>query len=641
MDITLEKKNEKSKSRMLIISLAIIVLVVFSLSLQIMFSLLQNEKIYKGVYVDGINAGGLLPQELGDRLETRYKNEYNNVKVTISSEEYEKKYYLKDFDFSYDIDNTIDKAYSVGREGNIFKRLFEVINISFNEREISCEIGYNINKVNDIVDSFYNNIYIPAEDPGFKIDNDFVLITSGHHGKSINKEQLKNEIVSFINERKTSHINISMNITQKASINIDSLFSKINSEPVNASTKIENGQLIIVPHKNGINIDKELLKDAVINLNDTEDKVEKVKLSQTIPEITESKIKANLFKDTLASFKTYYSTDGQINIDRTENLRLAAEKINGKILTPGDIFSFNGTVGERTIANGYKNAHVFEGGKIIEGLGGGICQVSSTLYNAALKANLSIVERVNHMFTVSYAQYGLDATVSYGVIDFKFKNSTKWPLKIESYMTNNNELIFTLRGTNDNVGLSVELLPQVIKTNPFKTVYIDDPNLNGYVVDTYKIVKQDGKEISRTKITSSVYTSLEKRVSRGTKKVPIVQSQQPAENEDNTPLTENPVSTDNETSTGSNSSNHGDNGTDTSTNGTAGDIDIIDSTTDTIDTTDSTTGTTDTTTDTTDNDAGGDSNTSNNLDTNPNTINNSNDINIDGNGTEGNDNLSN
>ena len=550
MDVSLEKKNAKPKYKILIISLAVIVFLTFIISLQIIFSVLQNKKIYKGVYADGINAGGLLPEELHDRLETKYKNEYKDAKLTISSQEIKEKFLLQDFDFLCDIDNTINEAYSIGREGNIIQRLMKVINTSFNEVEITSEIMYDSDKIDNIVNYFYSNIYIPLEEPDFKIDKDFALISSGHNGKSIDKEKLRNEILDFINKRKSKNVDIQINITKKSYIDIDTLFNKINSKPVNAYTKVENGQLVIIPHKNGINVDKESLEIAVDKLNRNEDKIEKVKLNLIIPKITEYEINKNLFKDVLSSYRTYYSTDGQINIDRTENIRLASKKINGKILAPGDIFSFNETVGERSEANGYKNAYIFVAGKIVEGLGGGICQVSSTLYNSVLLANLNIVERSNHIFTVSYVKNGLDATVSYGTIDFKFKNSTNWPIKIETYMTKNNELVFSLLGTKENKGLSVELLPQVIKTNPFKTIYIDDPSLpegttvvrqnglNGYVVDTYKIIKQDGKEINRTKITTSVYTPLEKRVSRGTKKTKGSQIQQPEINKNSSTIPE-------------------------------------------------------------------------------------------------------
>ncbi len=122
----------------------------------------------------------------------------------------------------------------------------------------------------------------------------------------------------------------------------------------------------------------------------------------------------------LGSFTTKY--DGT-NTARTTNLKLAASKINETILSPGEEFSYNAIVGERTIAAGYKEAKVYSNGQVVDGLGGGICQISTTLFNAALYANLEITEIHNHQFVPSYVGAGRDATVVYGSKDFKFKNS--------------------------------------------------------------------------------------------------------------------------------------------------------------------------------------------------------------------------
>lgn len=143
---------------------------------------------------------------------------------------------------------------------------------------------------------------------------------------------------------------------------------------------------------------------------------------------------------------------------------------------------------------------------------------------------LDILERHNHSFVVSYIPIGMDAAVAYQSIDFKFRNSSNWPIKISGRMTDLNELIFTILGTDENSGRSIEFYTQVINTKNYNTVYIDDPSLpegknvviqegiNGYTVDTYKIVKQDGNEISRYKLNTSVYIPLNKEVLRGTKK---------------------------------------------------------------------------------------------------------------------------
>lgn len=133
------------------------------------------------------------------------------------------------------------------------------------------------------------------------------------------------------------------------------------------------------------------------------------------------------FSKTLASYTTNFDAS---NTNRSTNVRLATKAINGKIVKPGKTFSFNGTVGERTAAAGYKPAIIFVGGKQENGLGGGVCQVSSTLFNAVLMSNLKIAERHYHSAKISYVPLGRDATVAYGSKDFKFTNNLNTPIKI-------------------------------------------------------------------------------------------------------------------------------------------------------------------------------------------------------------------
>lgn len=133
--------------------------------------------------------------------------------------------------------------------------------------------------------------------------------------------------------------------------------------------------------------------------------------------------------------------------DRVKNINLAITKVSGYILPPGEIFSFNSVVGKRTTRKGYKKAKVLIDGEIEEGVGGGICQLSSTLYNAAEKAALEIVERHPHGTKVSYVPEGHDATVSYGTLDFKFKNTKNYPIEIKAEIKNNKVYVSILKGS--------------------------------------------------------------------------------------------------------------------------------------------------------------------------------------------------
>ena len=196
------------------------------------------------------------------------------------------------------------------------------------------------------------------------------------------------------------------------------------------------------------------------------------------------------FPDLLSDFSTRYAAS---NRNRTTNLIIASNKINGTVLMPGEIFSYNKIVGERTIAAGYKEAPIYVEGKVQDGLGGGICQIATTLYNAALFANLEIVERSNHQFVPSYANASRDATVVYGAIDFKFKNNREYPIKIVCSVTNGiaNFKIFGLKTEND---YNVQITSRVTGSTA-----------NAIYSEAYKTLSQNGNIISTERISRDTY----------------------------------------------------------------------------------------------------------------------------------------
>ena len=191
------------------------------------------------------------------------------------------------------------------------------------------------------------------------------------------------------------------------------------------------------------------------------------------------------FPDLLASYSTKYAAS---NKNRTTNLRLAAGKIDGTVLLPGETFSYNNVVGERTISAGYKDAAIYQNGQVVDGLGGGICQISTTLFNAVLFSNLEIVELHNHQFVPSYATAGRDATVVYGVKDFKFKNSRNYAIKINCSVSNG-VASFQIWGFKQDPEYEVNVSASVTsRTSSYiKSVTYRTLSLNGAVVKTEKI----------------------------------------------------------------------------------------------------------------------------------------------------------
>lgn len=186
------------------------------------------------------------------------------------------------------------------------------------------------------------------------------------------------------------------------------------------------------------------------------------------------------------------------------------------MLLPGEVFSYNKTVGKRTVEEGYKDAKIYADGGVVDGLAGGICQISSTLYNAVLLANLEIVERRNHSFTTSYVAAGRDATVVWGAIDFQFKNSRNYPIKIEASVKNG-VAEFKIHGMQEQQEYEISIIPKTTASIPYSTTQIPDPTLApgqqipvqaghlGYKVTTYIVKKLNGVEVSRELLSNDTY----------------------------------------------------------------------------------------------------------------------------------------
>lgn len=234
------------------------------------------------------------------------------------------------------------------------------------------------------------------------------------------------------------------------------------------------------------------------------------------PEVTTEDMNALLFRDKLST----YTATSSSNYNRDINLDLACKAINGVVLKPGEVFSYNDTLGERTPEKGYRPGASYSGGETEITYGGGICQVSSSLYYCVMHADLEVVLREEHGYVSSYVPIGMDATVSWGAVDFQFRNNMDYPIKIEA-SANRGSVTVSIYGTDDR-DYYVEMEYAVTGTEPYKTTYKDYPADNtegykdgeeivspytGYTAVTYRCkYKKDTKElISKDFEAKSVY----------------------------------------------------------------------------------------------------------------------------------------
>jgi len=531
MNLEIQKRlYTLTPKRVLVISLLTFILLMLAITSQIVYSVLSYDRIYRGVFVNDKPAGALTTSELKDTLNQSYQDNIKTTTVYLKGNGLSESINFSDINVAYDIDGITNKAYSIGRTGNLFTRIQEIYSTRKNGVKLDLTPSFDKAKLESIISSIYNKTLINVKEADLLIQDNKVTIRSGHHGESIDKNAILKEVENLIKDCKSGTINVSIINTPPSKINVEDFYKQIIRDPVDASTKVENNVVSVVPHIMGRDIDKSVLASIAAELEKTENTENILPVIFSKPKLLTEDVKAMLFKDTLATMYTQFYTATPNDANRGENIKLAVSKINGKILAPGEVFSFNDVVGPRTDAQGYKIAHVYSDGKIVDDVGGGICQVSTTLYNAVLFSDLDVQERTNHMFTVGYVPFGRDAAVSYGSVDFKFKNSSKWPIRIEGWVTSDNKIYFSLRGTSETPGKTIEVNPIIVKTLDVPVKYIDDPNIPegqteviqegmpGYVVDTYKIVKNGGKVVSETKIHTSVYNPLAKEIKRGVKK---------------------------------------------------------------------------------------------------------------------------
>ncbi|MGB7606219.1 MAG: VanW family protein [Lutisporaceae bacterium] len=268
--------------------------------------------------------------------------------------------------------------------------------------------------------------------------------------------------------------------------------SKLNP-PKDAKYTYNNGKIEIIKEENGYMFDKE----ALYNELRADKRHSSVRLKTTLvaPKITAEQLGKQGVREKISSYMTKF--DGG-NLPRSSNIRLAASIIEGTVLAPGDTFSFNEAVGQRTTERGFKEAGVYINGKVDTGIGGGICQVSTTLYNAVLLADLQVLERYNHSLTVPYVPLSRDAAVSWGVQDLKFINNTDYHIYIHANTTKNS-IIFDLFSTKSNK--KVELISTTISKINAPIIYKEDE-----VLEVGKqIVEESGHHGFESQLTKKVY----------------------------------------------------------------------------------------------------------------------------------------
>jgi len=529
----------------IVIILMIVIIGAAALVISLGFYVESLEEMFPNVWVEGIEVSGLTFDEMRLKLINEgYETNADGILVTINfPDETSFSFSGEDVGLSRSADEAARAAYTFGRTGTFFGNLRTYIDSVFERTDLNnlstpifddaiihtlvTEYTEQFNKtiIDGSLDHDDNSITV-VKGMGLHLADSDAVFTLASHSLTLAEESHNHIIASYAPEKDDTN-NLDVQIRE-----IERLFKEVHKEAVTPKYEFDaqaDGYIVITANsENGRTFD---LEGAIEQLRDSDyGQPMTIHFETLTPEYTEADVKGLIFRDVLHASKT--QVDGTSN--RVNNVHRAARAIHGTVLLPGETFSFNGVVGQRTREKGYLPAGAFRSGRVEDVIGGGICQTASTLYDAVLHTDLEIPPggRTAHGMIVTYLPFGNDATVNWPNIDFKFKNNSDFPIRIEHENNRGGrELVMRIIGTKLD-DTKIEIYTHQISQQNYVTVDVHTDELyigqtevfrgfQGNVVETFKIHKSpDGEEISRKSLGISRYRLVNRTVRHGTKEPP-------------------------------------------------------------------------------------------------------------------------
>lgn len=504
------------------------------------YHLAYRQKIFPGVSLAQIPVGNLSFSQASKLIQKSLPPSSQTIEFIASNQKFSIS--CQEIDLQYQIQESVSQAFNVGRQKNIFNNLQQRFT-AWNQG-INLPLSYQIDQslLNQKIASIAAEIYVPPVDPSIEIitsnQTKQAIVNPGQPGKELDRHHFRQEL-----DRKIASLDFSPSslyiattspvlsltevekIAQRANfllgkklklisqdkewtidenqlinflsfqkdynylkiVDFTSEIAKsIDHEPVNASFQFQNDKVIeFKPAQNGLSLNQfktiDLIQNALIYMekNPSLENVFVLPVETIPPQITTENVNGLGIKNLLGKGESWFA--GSIS-SRIHNLQLASSKLNGELITPQEIFSFNHKIGEVSEATGYQKAYIIQEGRTILGDGGGVCQVSTTLFRAVLNAGLNITERHAHAYRVSYyeqrSSVGQDATVYDPTADFQFQNDTSAYILIQTKIDlPAKKLTFELYGSPDNRQVEISKSRIWDQTPPPPTLYQDDPTL--------------------------------------------------------------------------------------------------------------------------------------------------------------------
>ncbi len=476
-----------------LVSIFALLLVIFIGILLLIFALFTiyntfNTNIISGVHIKEIDVSGLSESDAKYQLDNYLKSKIPE-EITLKRGDFETTISTSQMDMAFDTKSASHSALQIGREGNIFENNLQVLSMMFGYVNVEPKVTYNKQLLTKYLEDISTQLPDAVVQSSYYIENNELIITSGKEGNVVDIantiEAIKDSISTFSALEKP--IEIAVKAKQPDEINVEQIYNEVRKDPVDAYYTKDPFE--IHPSEDGVDFHISL-EEAKAMISSEKKEEYTIPLNIITPNVTTNMIGTEAFPDLLSTFSTRYAAS---NRNRTTNLILASNKINGTVLMPGETFSYNKVVGARTIAAGYKEAPIYIEGRVEDGLGGGICQITSTLYNAVIYANLEVTQRTNHQFVPSYVTASRDATVVYGALDFQFKNNRNYPIKLVCSVSEGiaNFQIFGMRQEDD-----VEVEISSYETGRTSTAIYSE---------AYKILKRDGQIVDTQLLSKDTY----------------------------------------------------------------------------------------------------------------------------------------
>ena len=464
--------NNRKVNRKTAILVSCIVLAVLVVGYGVLSALaITSDTVYPNVDVAGISVGGMTQTDAEAVLSEELEGVYDTTGVELMLDgAVAATLTLSDLGADADAVAAAEQAYQYGRSGSMLLWGWDYGKCLVSGASLMPKTEPDEKAVSKAVNAACDGLDIAIPDAYYRVDEndeEHIFFVKPCDGRTMDRTAILAAVTEKLESGILTAVDCAYTTIPAPKLDLEAVHTALSAQMVNASYDKATGE--IIPHVLGVEFSVADAEAALKNAAEGEE----ISVSATVnyPEVTTDDLKANLFRDVLGSCTTNVS--GTAN--RKSNVRRAADSINGLVLLPGEVFSYNGALGKRTAANGYLPAPAYVAGETVDEIGGGICQVSSTLYYACLKGNLKIVERWAHRFAPSYIPLGMDATVSWGGPDFKFENDTAYPIRID-VSWQGSKITVNVRGTNVT-GNYATMTYVTLSTTPWETVYEEDATI--------------------------------------------------------------------------------------------------------------------------------------------------------------------